>query len=158
MENKKKLGNMHWLFALAITKAISVTAQTPIFHLSNADIPVKSLFIGTMAVIAFYRIFLNYIFLLFTSKRYMQNVPYVILCAIRAIAAPIMDYRDIANTIAEYNANTYYFKVDVSAVPMLVIELVLSCLIFGIFAHRREKERIAAENAATMPKDKVYWE
>ena len=137
----KKLGYMNWILALILLEFISTILQAVLLPVIQSLVTsYDGLIYLSMAFGVLLRLFLNFLWFTFTSRKYWSSVWWVILSLIRLVGPAIIDFRDFSEIIERFGSN-------INPTIVLFAGIVLNGLLFYLFYRRNEKELKDQEDA-----------
>lgn len=137
----KKLGYMNWILALILLEFISTILQAVLLPvIQSLATSYDGLIYLSMAFGVLLRLFLNFLWFTFTSRKYWSSVWWVILSLIRLVGPAIIDFRDFSEIIERFGSN-------INPTIVLFAGIVLNGLLFYLFYRRNEKELKDQEDA-----------
>lgn len=137
---RKRMGYMHWGLAILIIKLIFIPVNDIMpavvsVYLERADSINQAVYIGMAAVIAF-QLLQNYLWLLFTSRRYFIGIIYTLYCVVRIFGGMGYETYLVTNAIKDINDRFYFDVCTARPIYMFIVGVVLLAGMYFLFYRR----------------------
>jgi hypothetical protein len=135
---------MHWALAFLVIRLINIPLRDilPAFtgYLWSYASSYNQYVYMCMFVLLIYQLFQNFLWLLFTSRRYFIGIVYTIYCVIRAIVGLGYETYYLKKMVDEINQISYYSRCTANPYLFFFVGLVLVGGVYYLFYRRNYLE------------------